>query len=323
MVLQNSINRRTSDARLDAIANATTPTATRNIQIDNTGAIVLGEGVSYNSTTRATTIAIGTGSGTANTTGTSWLAIGVNAGLSNTSASTWTAIGVDAARSSTTGTAWTAVGVEAARSSTTGTGWTAVGGNAARNNTTGNWWTAVGYDAGRSNSSGGAWTAIGANAGNGNAGSNWTAVGQDAGRNTTGLSSNWTALGFESGLVAGTGSVYLGYRAGRASSRANTLHIANNETESLIYGEFDTKLIRINGSLSLSSGASITALLTATKTISAPSTTDTITVTGAQLGDHVLVSRGANAFVSAADTVQFDSTGLNSVVVRATVLRIS
>lgn len=70
-------------------------------------------------------------------------------------------------------------------------------------------------------------------------------------------------------------------------------------------------------------GARITDILTATLVISSPSSTQTMTVTGAQVGDHVLLSRGVGGFVSVANTVQFDSTGLSGVTVRATVLRVS
>lgn len=71
------------------------------------------------------------------------------------------------------------------------------------------------------------------------------------------------------------------------------------------------------------SGATISAILTATKVISTPSSSDTITVTAAVVGDHVMLSRGAGGFVSAANTVQFDSTGLSGVTVRATVFRVA
>lgn len=66
-------------------------------------------------------------------------------------------------------------------------------------------------------------------------------------------------------------------------------------------------------------GATLTACLTATKTIATPSTTDTITVSGAGVGDIVQLSRGTNGYVSAPNTVAFDSTGLAGVAVRVVV----
>jgi hypothetical protein len=68
-------------------------------------------------------------------------------------------------------------------------------------------------------------------------------------------------------------------------------------------------------------GAKQTISLVAAKAVTSPSTTDTITVPGAQFGDFVEVTRGKDAFVSGADTVTFDSTGLTGITVKANVRR--
>ena len=57
-------------------------------------------------------------------------------------------------------------------------------------------------------------------------------------------------VGTESGYNAAdlNGSVFIGYRAGYGATRSNTLYIANSDTDNpLIYGEFDTGRLRING----------------------------------------------------------------------------
>lgn len=84
---------------------------------------------------------------------------------------------------------------------------------------------------------------------------------------------------------------------------------------------------KIRGRLSLPNGVNIgngttqTASLRGVKTIGTPSTSDTITVAGAAVGDIVNTSRGKDGFVSATNTVQFDSTGLSGVSVTAIVER--
>jgi hypothetical protein len=88
----------------------------------------------------------------------------------------------------------------------------------------------------------------------------------------------------------------------------------------------DTRLQQLKGALALPSlqfvgGATQTASLRGTKTIGTASTTDTIAVTGAAVGDIARVSRGKDAYVSAPNTVTFDSTGLAGVAVSAIVGR--
>lgn len=73
------------------------------------------------------------------------------------------------------------------------------------------------------------------------------ALGDTAGNsNTTG--NNWTFLGYEAGKNSNTsGGVFLGYQSGLNEASNNRLHIANNSSESLIYGEFDNKVVQFNG----------------------------------------------------------------------------
>ena len=54
-------------------------------------------------------------------------------------------------------------------------------------------------------------------------------------------------MGRTAGLsCTGSGSVFLGYDAGRNETNGNRLHIANNSSVSLIYGEFDNEIVELN-----------------------------------------------------------------------------
>ena len=61
------------------------------------------------------------------------------------------------------------------------------------------------------------------------------------------------AIGYQAGLRAGGDyNVFIGYQAGYdETTDDNRLHIANNRTTTLIYGEFDTELVKINGTLNM------------------------------------------------------------------------
>jgi hypothetical protein len=79
-----------------------------------------------------------------------------------------------------------------------------------------------------------------------------TSVGYVALANTLGASN--TALGAYAGTnnTNGTGNLFLGFGAGATEMGSNKLYIANSNTVNpLIYGEFDTNLLRINGTLNV------------------------------------------------------------------------
>ena len=67
--------------------------------------------------------------------------------------------------------------------------------------------------------------------------------------NVTGSSN--TAIGFGAGQNStGTGNVYLGYQAGQNNLTSNKLFIDNsNDANPLLYGDFTSDVIRINGEL--------------------------------------------------------------------------
>lgn len=80
---------------------------------------------------------------------------------------------------------------------------------------------------------------------------NNTFLGSGAGYSCTTGGSN-TAVGFQSGYLneTGTGNVFLGYQAGYNETGSDKLYIDNsNTTTPLIYGDFSTDELTINGSL--------------------------------------------------------------------------
>jgi hypothetical protein len=108
----------------------------------------------------------------------------------------------------------------------------------------------LGINAGAVNSTGEANTFIGHSAGNTNStGSYNTMLGFYAGDGSDPADSNNTYVGALAGYK-GTGNVMIGYKAGFNETRSNILYIANSETTTpLIYGEFDNKIVKINGKL--------------------------------------------------------------------------
>jgi len=111
----------------------------------------------------------------------------------------------------------------------------------------------VGEGAGNANDADGADnTFVGYNAGYTNSSAdNNTFLGAGAGYSCTTGGTN-TAVGFEAGYLnsTGTGNVFLGYQAGYNETGSNKLYIDNtNTTTPLIYGDFSTDEITINGSM--------------------------------------------------------------------------
>ena len=77
-------------------------------------------------------------------------------------------------------------------------------------------------------------------------------------------------IGFNAGYLCPTdGNVMVGYNAGRNETNPNRLYIDNSaadENNALIYGEFDTNFIRLNGQVNFKS------IINIPQTASVPST---------------------------------------------------
>jgi hypothetical protein len=148
-----------------------------------------------------------------------------------------TFIGAEAGFSNTAGGDSVYVGYQAGYANTDGTFNNFIGSKAGLSNTTGDDNIFIGLEAGNKNKTGSFNVYIGSGAGHENdAGGNNTLVGYQAGQNAT-----------------GSGNVFLGYRAGRDETDSNRLYISNSDTSSpIIYGEFDTPMVRINSPLYVS-----------------------------------------------------------------------
>ena len=81
------------------------------------------------------------------------------------------------------------------------------------------------------------------------------------------------------------------------------------------------ELMTFGAGLRMSTGATLSQILTATKT-AAGTNPETLTVTGAAVGDIANLSEAVPAKVTAANTVSFNGTGLTGTI-RAIVVRVS
>jgi len=144
----------------------------------------------------------------------------------------------------------------------TGTNDTFLGSGAGYANTSGGLNTFVGNDAGRSNVGGTANTFMGHEAGYYNQDGNWNVfIGKGAGYNNSHGSTN-VAIGAFAGRDNETGykNVFLGPNAGAAETGSNKLYIDNcavmdelSRCVPLIYGEFDNRVVKVNGALFIAS----------------------------------------------------------------------
>jgi trimeric autotransporter adhesin len=169
-----------------------------------------------------------------------------------------TAVGYNALATAKYSAFNTAVGYQALYALTTGTNNTALGSGAlSQSLTTGSANTAVGYGAGFQ-SSGSNNVLVGLSAGNSIGGGN-VAVGYNAGVYSTGT--NNVLLGWAAGQSVTSGNVMLGYNAGSAETGSNKLYIANSNTATpLVYGDFSTSRMTINGSLTITGDATVSSL---------------------------------------------------------------
>ncbi len=144
-----------------------------------------------------------------------------------------------------------------------GTGWY----NTGNNNIMMGYYT--GYDARGSNN-----IFFGTNAGYENRGSDNIFLGVSAGSRSLGNDNIF--LGYQAGVanatgtrnvflgrqagysnVLGNGNIFLGYQAGYSETNSNRLYIDNSNTATpLVYGEFDTNVLRINGALQINNPSS-------------------------------------------------------------------
>jgi len=168
--------------------------------------------------------------------GTNSIYIGRNAGVNNTI---------------TSNGANTLVGVESGFDLTTGFSNTFVGYRSGFNFTSGTSNCAIGELSGWNLQTGSNNTLLGVNAGY-NVNSSWnnTIIGTSAG-SASGLGYDNVFIGFSAGNNnTGTANIFIGSRAGQNESGSNKLYIENsNSSTPLIWGDFSTNDVRINGDL--------------------------------------------------------------------------
>lgn len=196
-------------------------------------------------------VAIGVEALNANTSGSLNNANGYQALTSNTIGSNNTANGYMSLKSNTTGHSNTAGGSLSLAANENGNYNTSTGVQSLLSNISGNSNTANGYTSLRSNTTGSQNTAIGAYAlENNTTGIKNISIGTSSGAGIITGSEN-TIIGVGAGSnYDNSGSVFIGFNAGRDSQRDNELYIDNSPTETpLIWGNFSTNFVKINGRL--------------------------------------------------------------------------
>jgi len=175
-------------------------------------------------------------------TGGSNTVLGQAAALSNSSAQQFVAIGLNAGTNIGNGASYSIMIGNSAGSDNNAANNVMIGYSAAANNTTGQTNVFIGGD-------------VAANSVIGN--SNNVILGYRAGRGTASYNTatNNVFLGYQSGYSVTTGSsgnVFLGYEAGYSETGSNKLYIENsNSATPLIWGDFTTNVVDINGSLGI------------------------------------------------------------------------
>lgn len=198
-----------------------------------------------------------------NTSGYNNTVFGEAAMVSNQSGSNNSAFGQAALYANTTGSYNIAFGVSALNSNGSGSNNSAIGSAALNSNTSGSNNTAIGNSALVSNTTGGNNVAIGGTAGFLNqAGGYNVSIGYSALFSNVGGYSN-TAIGPYAGYNAtGSDNVFIGSRAGYNETGAGKLYIANSDTDSpLIYGDFGSSYLRLNGNVGVGTTVAPTARL--------------------------------------------------------------
>ena len=149
-------------------------------------------------------------------------------------------LGLHAGNLTTTGSQNVFLGRLAGNANTTGFSNTYLGDLAGTSNADGSQNTSVGWNSGKDNVSGSQNVFLGYQAGALNTASFNTFLGADAGKLN----------------VSGLNNVFLGYRAGYNETGSDKLYIANSLTTTpLIWGDFATSALQINGSLRINTGS--------------------------------------------------------------------
>ncbi|MFZ1304685.1 MAG: hypothetical protein WAR80_02525 [Ferruginibacter sp.] len=234
----------------------------------------IGDSALYSNNGGSQNTALGYGALLKNTTGFDNTAVGTSALANSITALGNTALGSLALTSNTAGGNNTGLGVYALLNNINGSNNTAVGSAVLSDNISGQNNTAIGYAVLSDNNSGSQNSAIGNRSLMNRNGSNNSALGYEAGAKITaplstflnnifvGYRSGYNATGDDNLFIGsltgenatGSGNIFIGAGVGTASPLSNILAIDNsNNPVPLVYGNFTTDLLRINGTLNINS----------------------------------------------------------------------
>jgi len=192
---------------------------------------------------------VGYQSGYSNTSGDYNVFLGESSGYSNTTGWSNNFIGQGAGYSNTSGTNNIFIGNDAGRLNQTTSGNTFLGRNAGYSHIVGYGNTYMGHMAAASLANGANNLILGTYAGNAKTSGDINVfVGPYAGQNNTSGDKN-VFVGPHAGMNAtGAANVFIGSSAGLSETGSNKLYIANSSNDTLIYGDFASKQLVINGS---------------------------------------------------------------------------
>ena len=229
----------------------------------------MGDQAGMRNTSGESNVYIGDNAGMSDTSGSCNVCIGKNTGMNMISASNNNFIGYESGYLNTTGHENNFIGYQAGYSNTTGQYNDFMGNQAGYSNTTGQYNDFIGYKAGYSNTTSSYNVSIGYEAGMNNdyihnvfigseAGLSNTngrgnvLVGMSAGHDNTNGSHN-TFIGPAAGYhSSGSNCIFIGWGAGDQETGDNKLYIDNSSSSTpLIYGEFDNKIVDINGNFGI------------------------------------------------------------------------
>ncbi|MBA4372958.1 MAG: hypothetical protein C0402_08845 [Thermodesulfovibrio sp.] len=212
--------------------------------------------------------------GMENTSGNNNTFLGINSGKLNTAGAGLTLLGASAGMNNT-GSNNTFVGYLSGEANLDGANNTFLGESSGRNNTSGFSNVFLGTSSGFTNLTGRGNVFIGDSAGNSSSASQYSVlIGHEAARDGAVGDYN-VIIGDQAGINnAGSRNVFIGNKAGSNETGSNRLHIDTaNLASSLIYGEFDTRLVRINGNFDVT--GTISGSITSSATINLNTTPST------------------------------------------------
>jgi hypothetical protein len=230
-----------------------------NATTDGINNVFVGNAAGMSNTTGNFNVYLGRNAGIYSTTGLANVMVGHRAGFSNTRGSNNIFIGQFSGFMSDTNSANIFIGNTSGYSNHGGEGNVFLGNGTGYFNSTGFNNTLIGLRAGYNNNSGYANTFLGTYSGfYNNTGTGNTFIGNLAGQGNLSGNSN-VYIGASAGADAtGSNNLFLGNNAGRAETGSNKLYINNSDADknnALIYGEFDNKILVVNGSLGLGVGS--------------------------------------------------------------------